>query len=141
MKAAGNPLNIIILAASRNNPFSQRGRFSQRGLAVMSSARGMFTAYTTAPGAVALEGPERNSIYTKYLLRHMTTPGLSLESLFTHVLLAVEQETEGKQTPWEVSSVAAPFSLVPQSVGTSPPTTPSATPSPPALPQRERSSR
>jgi len=138
MEAAGNPLNILILAASRNNPFAQRGRFSQGGLAAMSSPRGMFTAYATAPGAVALEGIERNSLYIKYLLRHMTTPGLSLENLFKHVRLAVEQETQGKQTPWEVFSGATSFYLVPQSVGASPPTTPSATPSSPAWPQRER---
>src|SRR5262249_26119457 len=89
LEAAGNPLNIVILPASRNNPFAQRGRFSQGGLAAMSSPRGMFTAYAAAPGAVALEGIERNSIYTKYLLRHMTAPGLSLENLFKHVRLAV----------------------------------------------------
>jgi uncharacterized caspase-like protein len=144
IEGAGNPLNIIILAASRNNPFAQlaqRGRFSQGGRAAMSSARGMFTAYATAPGAVALEGTERNSIYTKYLLRHMTAPGLSLESLFKHVRLAVEQETQGKQTPWEVSSGTASFYLVPESVGASPPTTTSTTPSLPAWPQRERQSR
>ncbi len=138
MEDAGNPLNIIILAASRNNPFSQSGRSSQRALAAPPSARGMFTAYATAPGAVALEGTERNSIYTKYLLRHMTTPGLSLESLFKHVRSAVVEKTQGRQTPWESSSVADPFYLVPRSAGTSPPTTPSVTPSPPALPQRER---
>jgi uncharacterized caspase-like protein len=114
MEAAGNPLNILILAASRNNPFAQSGRFSQGGLAALSSARGVFTAYATAPGAVVLEGTERNSIYTKYLLRHMTTPGLSLESLFKRVRSAVVAETQGRQTPWEVSSVAAPFYLVPQ---------------------------
>jgi uncharacterized caspase-like protein len=138
MEDAGTPLNIIILAASRNNPFAQSGRSSQQALTAIQSARGMFTAYATAPGAVALEGTERNSIYTKYLLRHMTTPGLSLESLFKNVRKAVIEETQGRQTPWESSSVADPFYLVPRSVGASPPTTPSVTPLPPALPERER---
>ncbi len=139
MGDAGNPLNILILVASRNNPFAQSGRSSQRGLAPMQAARGMFIAYATAPGAVALEGIERNSIYTKHLLRHMTTPGLSLEGLFRNVRQAVGEETQGRQIPWESSSVATPFYLVPQSAGMSPPTPLSATPSPPALPQRERS--
>jgi uncharacterized caspase-like protein len=142
MGDAGNPLNIIILVASRSNPFAQSWRSRQEGLAPLPTAhRGMLIAYATAPGAVAGEGTERNSIYTKHLLRHMTTPGLSLENLFKSVRRAVVEETQGRQTPWESSSVdpgADPFYLVPRSVGASPPPTPSATPSPPALPQRER---
>jgi uncharacterized caspase-like protein len=110
VKAASPVPTVLILAASRDNPFLPSMRSHLQGL----SSPNVFIAYATAPGTRVLEGAGRNSIYTKHLLRHITTPGLSLVQLFRHVRRAVIEESEGKQTPWESFSLPENFSLVKQ---------------------------
>ena len=113
MEAAGNGLNLVILDACRNNPYSRgfRGR-SARGLAAPAqAARGSLIAYATSPNAVAADGSGRNGLYTKHLLRYMQEPGLGVEEMFKKVRIAVERESGGQQTPWELSSLPGDFSF------------------------------
>ena len=113
MEGAGNGLNLVILDACRNNPYSRgfRGR-SARGLAAPAqAARGSLIAYATSPNAVAADGSGRNGLYTKHLLRHMQEPGLGVEEVFKKVRIAVERESGGQQTPWELSSLTGDFSF------------------------------
>jgi uncharacterized caspase-like protein len=98
LAAASYHLTIVILDTSRNNPFLRREQSMRQRLTVMDASPGTFIAYATAPGGAASEGQERNSIYTKYLLRSLATPGLSLEELFRQVRRGVEEETSGYQT-------------------------------------------
>ena len=114
MEEAGNGLNIVILDACRNAPFARQWRSAQRGLAPMQAARGSLVAYATSPGSVAADGTGRNGTYTKHLLRHMTVPDLPVEQMFKQVRLAVEQETSGAQTPWELSSLRGDFYFRPE---------------------------
>lgn len=109
MRDAGNELNIIILDACRDNPFRSFGRSMQRGLASVQAARGSLIAYATGPGEVALDGREDNGVYTKHLLHYISQPQLSIEQMFKQVRIAVQKETERKQTPWETSSLLGDF--------------------------------
>ena len=106
---------VLILAASRDNPLlpSMRSQSMRPHLSGLTSPD-ILIAYATAPGAKVLEGVGRNSIYTKHLLRHITTPGLSLVQLFRHVRRDVLEESDGKQRTWESSSLPENFSLVKQ---------------------------
>ena len=54
---------------------------------------------------MAADGAGENGVYTKYLLQTMALPGLSIEQVFKQVRYGVVTETEGKQTPWESSSL------------------------------------
>ena len=114
MGEARNGLNIVILDACRDNPFSRGFRSSTRGLAVVNSAaaKGTLIAYATSPGKVASDGDTRNGLYTKHLLKNMQTPGLPVEQVFKRVLRGVEQETNGKQSPWTSSSFSGDFYFV-----------------------------
>lgn len=111
MEDAGNDLNIVILDACRDNPFARSFRSSQSGLARMDAPRGTLIAYATSPGSVAADGAdgERNGIYTKHLLRHLSTPGLPTEQAFKNVRIGVIQDTESQQVPWESSSLIGDF--------------------------------
>jgi uncharacterized caspase-like protein len=112
---AANPTPaVLVLATSRDNPFLQSRQPRQPAFVVASATRNVWMAYATAPGHMALEGAGRNSIYTKHLLWYITTPGLSLAQLFRHVRMAVEQDSQGKQTPWESSSLREDIYLVRQ---------------------------
>ena len=109
---AGNNANIVILDACRNNPFTRSWRSSNRGLAAPTqTAQGLLIAYSTAPGKVAFDGKGRNSPYTSAILRHIQTPGLDVEQMFKSVRRQVLQETEGKQIPWESSSLVGKFAF------------------------------
>ncbi|NJD05570.1 MAG: hypothetical protein FIA97_03615 [Methylococcaceae bacterium] len=108
MEESGSKLNIVILDACRNNPF--RGlRGGSRGLQGMSGPTGSIIAFATAPNNVAEDGAGRNGVYTKYLLKNLDTPGLGVEEMFKRVRIGVSQETGGRQTPWENSSLSSDF--------------------------------
>ena len=118
-------INIVILDACRNNPFSgvefvgpdgRRLKFrgaTPAGLAPVEAPLGSMIAFSTAPGGVALDNPsEKNSLYTKHLLTSMRSPGLPIELLFKQVRLGVARETGRVQVPWESSSLTGEFCFV-----------------------------
>ncbi len=109
MATAKNALNILILDACRNNPFASSFRSTAGGLAPMDAPPGTLVAFATAPGQVAADGTGEHSIYTKHLLSYMREPGLRVEDVFKRVRTAVRQESGGKQTPWENTSLEADF--------------------------------
>jgi len=112
-----NGLNIVILDACRDNPFKGFSKSLGQGLTRMPNAEGTLIAYATAPGTVAWTGEagERNSPYTKHLLRFMKQPNLSIESLLKKVRKAVIQETLNTRTvqkPWYEASISDDFYFV-----------------------------
>ena len=115
MQFASARVNIIILDACRNNPLPRGFRSAQMGLARMEAPRGSFVAYSTAPGEVATDGSGQNSPYTAALAAAITKPGLSIEEAFRTVRGSVLTETGNTQTPWESSSLTAPFFFTPAS--------------------------
>jgi tetratricopeptide (TPR) repeat protein len=111
MERPGNPVNILILDACRNNPFPRAFRSTGGGLAPSDAPRGTYLAYATAPGAVASDGTSGNSPYTSALARAMQAPGLSIEEVFKQTRRDVLTQTKGQQTPWESSSITGNFSF------------------------------
>jgi uncharacterized caspase-like protein len=132
MEDAGNTLNIVVLDACRNNPFSRGFRSAERGLAEMRAPTGSLIAYATAPGSVASDGSGDNGIYTKHLLQTMRTPGLPITDVFMRVRMGVVAETGKKQVPWESSSLTGYFYLSGEGKPGQAPAPAIATPPPPA---------
>lgn len=116
MFSARNRTNIVILDACRNNPFIGVPNFTDNGLAEMSAPTGSFVAFATAPGDVAYDGVAGNSAYTRAIADLLVTPGLAIEQLFKQVRVKVLEETGGKQTPWDTSSLTGNFEFVPARV-------------------------
>lgn len=112
MENAGNEMNIIILDACRNNPFSKDFRSSGSGLLKMDAPTGSILAYSTAPGSVAADGIGRNGLYTSKLLKYLPQKGLTIEDCFKKVRIEVMLESENKQIPWESSSLTKIFYFV-----------------------------
>lgn len=109
MAAARNQLNIVILDACRNNPFARSFRSAEKGLASIDAPSGTLLAYATAPGSVASDGEGANGLYTQELLKNMRLPGASIEKVFKQVRIGVQDKTQGKQVPWESSSLVGDF--------------------------------
>jgi uncharacterized caspase-like protein len=109
MDDAQNGLNIVILDACRNNPFSRSFRSASEGLAQVDAPTGTLIAYATAPGRVAADGAGENGLYTSELLKAMRQPGLSATDMFMQVRAEVMKKTGNKQVPWEASSLIGSF--------------------------------
>jgi len=105
-------VNIVILDACRNNSLIG-SRNLGRGLGKMDAPSGTFLAYSTAPGKVAADGGrgERNSPFTKHLLRAMQQPNQPIEEVFKEVRRNVGKETNGAQVPWESTSLTGFFAF------------------------------
>ncbi len=116
MEYAGNRLNIVILDACRNNPLKRSFRSAATGLARMDAPAGSLIAYATSPGSVAADGTGRNGLYTSNLMKHMMTPGLSIEEMFKNVRLNVMNTTNKTQVPWESSSMTGDFYFIPDGI-------------------------
>ncbi len=116
-------INIVVLDACRNNPYNNtptldsngrrvyaRALKSTFGLAPVDAPHGTFIAFSTAPGAVAIDiGDGKNSVYAKYFLANLNAPGQTLEQMFKRVRVSVANETQNQQIPWESSSLMGDF--------------------------------
>ncbi len=109
METAQNRLNLMILDACRNNPFSRKFRSSSQGLAQMDAPSGTLVAFATAPGSVASDGTGKNGLYTQHLLASLGQPGVPVEQLFKRVRVGVMKDTRNAQVPWESSSLVGDF--------------------------------
>ena len=86
LRAKKARLNLVILDACRNNPFSGaagRSLGGRKGLARISAPQGTFVMYSADVGEAALDrlgddDANPNSIFTRTLIPLMKTPGLDL---------------------------------------------------------------
>ena len=117
----GARTNLVFLDACRDNPLARnlarsmgtRSASIGRGLARVDAGVGTLIAFATQPGNVAQDGKTGNSPFTAAMLRHMDAPGLDISVLMRRVRQEVISETDGRQVPWDNSSLTAPFSFNP----------------------------
>src|SRR6201995_4360841 len=103
-------MRIVMLDACRNNPFPALNKTTGHGLAIVDTEAGAsvwFVSFSTSPGAEAEEG--NGSPYTTAVLSVVKEPNLPIEEAFRSVRVAVNQATDGRQIPWESSSLTADF--------------------------------
>ena len=128
MSSAGARCNLVILDACRNTPISRTGRSrsvtGHPGLAEMTPPAGSLIAFSTDAGRIAFDGDGANGLYTEELLKHLRTPGLTIEQVFKRTRAGVLARTDGGQVPAEYSR------LVGEDICLAGP----AVPTPPALP-------
>jgi TPR repeat protein len=105
MEKSGTRINLVLLDACRDNPFSGHGvRSTTGGLAQMPAPVGTLISFATQPRSVSLDGTDGHSPYTEALAKAMQRPGAGLFKTFNEVGLAVEKATNGQQLPWVSSS-------------------------------------
>jgi hypothetical protein len=101
-------MRIVVLDACRNNPFPEVND-AGRGLAIVDAPNGSIVGYSTSPGMEAQDGDGNHSPYTSAFLNTARVPNLPIEQLFKRVRLEVNTATNGRQTPWESSSLTSDF--------------------------------
>jgi hypothetical protein len=108
-------MRILLLDACRNNPFPEINKTAGHGLAIVDAktgSPGTFVSFSTSPGAEAEDGNGSDSPYTTALLTAAKEPGLPIEETFKRVRLSVNRATDGRQTPWDSSSLTEDFSFL-----------------------------
>jgi uncharacterized caspase-like protein len=115
-----SPVNVVA-----ELPVAAKGKQGAR-----KGPTGLLIAYATDPGNVALEGEKGLfSPFTGALVKHMATPGLSIAEVMGLVSADVSSETQGQQTPWNVSSLTVgTYQFLPKPPQAAAPTRPRAAP-------------
>ena len=109
-KASNTRMNIIVLDACRDNPFADKA--SGKGLAQLDAPPGTYLAFATSPGNVAEDGDESsgNGLFTQFLIKELQKPA-KIEDVFKRVRLQVRQKSQGRQIPWDSSSLEDDFAF------------------------------
>ena len=109
-KKSATRMNIIVLDACRDNPFSTKT--STKGLAQLDAPPGTYLAFATSPGNVAEDGDASagNGLFTQFLLKELQKPA-RIEDVFKRVRLQVRQKSQGRQIPWDSSSLEDDFAF------------------------------
>lgn len=108
---AKNTTNLIFLDSCRDNPFGKRLKTSAKGLSQFDAPQGSLLAYATAPGNVASDGSAEHGLYTETLLSEMIAKDAKIEDVLKRVRLKVRIASDGKQIPWETTSLESDFSF------------------------------
>lgn len=99
LQDSGNSLNIVVLDACRDNPFSW-ARAGTRGLTVVpAQPPGSIIVYATGVGGVAQDGPGRNGVFTSEMLKYLSIPGLEVKDVFNRTGASVQAATGQAQVP------------------------------------------
>jgi hypothetical protein len=109
LEEAGNPLNILIMDACRNNPFKGFSRATDKGLNVVDAPKGSYIVYSTKPGSVASDGTGKNGLFTSKLLKYLNEDELNMEQVFKKVARDVSTESGEAQRPWISSDYTGDF--------------------------------
>jgi len=112
---------VVILDSCRDNPFPDRSAIVgldaipqelRNGFAAQDSPVNSLIIFSTSPGSVALDGEGANSPFTAALHQAVTTaPDSSLDEVIKDVRRRVYVETDGRQIPWESSSLIEKISF------------------------------
>jgi hypothetical protein len=115
---------LAIIDACRDNPFKSNGRsLRTRGLAPVMAADGQAVLYSAGAGQEALDnlGPrdkDPNGVFTRVLIREITTPGLSFDQVIHDVrneVVRLAKSVDHTQTPGYYSQFTGDFFFIPPS--------------------------
>jgi uncharacterized caspase-like protein len=107
--AKGAGAKLIVLDASRRNPFERRFRGTSAGLAAMQAPDETLMMYSAAPGKVVADGEDELSPLTRELIAQLGTGTASADDVFHQTQIAVSRASHRKQVPWVSSSLVQDF--------------------------------
>ncbi len=114
-------LQVVILDSCRDNPFAGRAALTQMGRDLREARTGFSSLaaplnsmliYSTSPGALAFDGEGDNSPFTAALVSEASEePDALIKDVFEGVRRLVYQATDGRQVPWDSSTLVEPASF------------------------------
>jgi uncharacterized caspase-like protein len=111
--SSAKELELIILDACRENPFtrtmklSKRVRVIDRGLARVEPNDNILVSDAAKPGATAQDDPGPHSVFAEVLLKNLEIPGLEINYMFRKMRDEVLEATNDDQEPAHYGSLSA----------------------------------
>jgi Caspase domain len=116
MDRSGARVKLVIIDASRANPFERRFRGFSAGLTSINVSQGTLIMYAAAPGKTANDGPGENGLLVAELLKEIRSTDNTAEQVFVSAARSVARASGGERVPWVASSLAGDFHLTGPSV-------------------------
>lgn len=105
MKQRGARAKLVVVDASRRNPYERRFRSYSHGLAAINAPDNALVLSSAAPGQVVDDGNGQNSLVVAELLNNLKSPSADAATVFNKTRMAVSQASNGKQVPSVSSSL------------------------------------
>jgi uncharacterized caspase-like protein len=109
LDSKGAGAKLVILDASRRNPYERRFRGFSAGLAGIYAPDDTLVMYSAAPGKVVNDEGGEESPLVSELIAQIRTPGQSAEDIFIRTRFSVSQASQRRQVPWVSSSMIERF--------------------------------
>ena len=113
MKEKGASAKLVVVDASRRNPYERRFRAYSHGLAPIAAPDNALILSSATPGKVADDSKGQHSVLMTELLNQPQRAGAGIESAFNKTRIAISRATDGEQVPscrrrcWKTSASAA----------------------------------
>ncbi|AWL92956.1 MULTISPECIES: caspase family protein [Bradyrhizobium] len=104
MKEQGAKAKLVVVDASRRNPYERRFRSYSHGLAPISASDNALILSSASPGKVVDDGKGEHSVLVSEFLNNLSAKG-SAESVFNKTRVAISRASEGDQVPTVSSSL------------------------------------
>lgn len=104
MKEQGAKARLVVVDASRRNPYERRFRAYSHGLAPISASDNALILTSASPGKVVDDGKGEHSVLVSEFLNNLNARG-SAESVFNKTRVAIARASEGDQVPTVSSSL------------------------------------
>jgi uncharacterized caspase-like protein len=105
MKEQGAHAKLLVIDASRRNPYERRFRGYSRGLAPINVPDNALILSSATPGKVADDGQGANSLLVGELLKNLKEKASGAEAVFARTRVAVTRASDGEQVPAVSSSL------------------------------------
>ena len=105
MKERGARAKLVVVDASRRNPYERRFRNYSRGLAPITATDNSLILSSAPPDKVLDDATGKNSLLVTELLDNMNSPAGTAEKVFNRTRVSVSRATEGVQVPFVSSSL------------------------------------
>lgn len=104
IKEQGAKAKLVVVDASRRNPYERRFRSYSHGLAPISASDNALILTSASPGKVVDDGKGEHSVLVGEFLNNLNAQG-SAEGVFNKTRVAISRASEGDQVPTVSSSL------------------------------------
>jgi uncharacterized caspase-like protein len=105
MKEKGARAKLVVIDASRRNPYERRFRSFSHGLAPINAPDNALILTSATPGKVAEDSKSTDSVLVSELLNHINSHSVGAEAAFNKTRIAISKASEGEQVPSVSSSL------------------------------------
>ena len=105
MKAEGARAKLVVVDASRRNPYERRFRSFSHGLAPIAAPDNALILSSATPGKVVDDSKGEHSVLVAELLKNLATRGLGADAVFNKTRIAISKASDGEQVPSVSSSL------------------------------------